>query len=103
MSFGSDFIPFFKKVICTEAANLEVLLSLDETTEWNEEGNLSICTSLSSLDNESITEKDWEDTLRSFGPRFSKLADMVSGNDEESEDAVSSSSSNQELDGGTEI
>ena len=87
----------------TEAANLEVLLALDETTEWNEEGNLSICTSLSSLDNDSITEKDWEDTLRSFGPRFTKLADMVSGNDEQSDDIISSRSSNEELDGGTKI
>ena len=43
------------------------------------------------------------DTLRLFGPRFTKLADMVSGNDEQSDDVISSSSSNQELDGGTEI
>ena len=42
-------------------------------------------------------------TLCSFGPRFTKLADMVSGNDEQSDDVISSSSSNQELDGGTEI
>ena len=38
-----------------------------------------------------------------FGPRYTKLADMVSGNDEQSDDVISSSSSNQELDGGTEI
>ena len=38
-----------------EASKLEMLLAIDESTEWNEEGNLSICTSLSSLDNDSIT------------------------------------------------
>ena len=38
-----------------DASKLEMLLAIDESTEWNEEGNLSICTSLSSLDNDSIT------------------------------------------------
>ena len=38
-----------------------------------------------------------------FVPRSKKVAEMVSGNDEHSDDVISSSSSNQELDGGTEI
>ena len=41
-----------------------------------------------------ITEKDWEETLRSFGPKFTRLADMVSGSDD---------SSLQEEGGGSEV
>ena len=48
-------------------------------------------------------EKSEKDTLRLLGPRFTKLVDILSGNDKQSDGVISSSSSNQELDGGTEI
>ena len=86
----------FRHKVIVNASKLESLLATDEITDWNYEGNGSICTSLSSLDNDSVTT-DWEDTLRSYGPKFTKIADMVSG-----EDTDSNRSSYQE-DGGTEV
>ena len=70
---------------------LELLLPEDEMQSWSEEGpSLSLATSLSSL-NTSVTEKDWEETLKSFGPKFAHISEMVAG--------VSESS----IDGGSEV
>ena len=66
------------------AANLEILLSADELNVWCEEGgDMSKATSLSSLDTQ-VSDKDWEMTLRSFGPKFACLADMVSAHSDNS-------------------
>ena len=65
---------------------LEALIPEDEIFLFNHEGSeeMSQATSLSSLDT-YVSEKDWLETLQSFGPKFKNLADLVSGDIEESE------------------
>lgn len=66
----------------------------DELLVYRWEGfgrSVSAATSFSSL--ESLEpDRDWSSTLRSYGPRFSQLADMASGKQTQSSDSNSSSS-----------
>ena len=66
---------------------LEDMLCEDEMKMYEDEGSErnSKASSLSSLDT-SVSEKDWLETILSFGPKFKNLADMVS---EEVEDLSS--------------
>ncbi len=80
----------------TDVSKLEVLLAADELQVWSDEGSeMSKATSLSSLDTQ-VSSQDWSDTLRTFGPKFAHLVDMVSAN-------CSSSDSDEHDDGGTEV
>ena len=64
---------------------LEILLSIDELNSWNDEGSpMSKATSLSSLDTQ-VTDKDWKDTIKSFGPKFAHLEQMFPSEDESSD------------------
>lgn len=75
------------------AGKLEVLLSVDELNSWNDEGPpMSNATSLSSLDTQ-VSDKDWYETFKSFGPKFAHLAQMFEGTTEDSDND----------DGGTEV
>ena len=71
---------------------LDHLLPEDELNAWNDEGSsMSLATSLSSI-NTSVAEKEWETTLRSYGPKFYAIADMVAGlsdNDDQESDSTS--------------
>lgn len=74
--------------------NLEALLDDDEIRQWTtEEPTMSRATSLSSINTE-VSEKDWVEAFRSFGPKFADLADMAAGQygDDEDEDVTSSQS-----------
>ena len=82
---------------CSDSAKLEILLSPDELTGWNEEGQCGKATSLSSLET-YVSERDWESTLRSFGPKFASILDMVNGEVEDNE-----TSTNERTGGGTEV
>lgn len=74
------------------AIKLDHLLPEDELNAWDDEGpTMSLATSLSSI-NTSVEEKEWETTLRSYGPKFSAIADMVAGlsdNDDQESDSTS--------------
>ena len=62
-----------------KADGLEEILCEDELKMYDDEGSErnSKASSLSSLDT-YVSEKDWLETLQSFGPKFKNLADMVS-------------------------
>ena len=77
--------PLLKSGADSSVDNLEGLIPEDEVILFNHEGpEMSQATSLSSLDT-YVSEKDWLETLQSFGPKFKNLADLVSGDIEESE------------------
>lgn len=81
-----------------DVSKLEVILAVDELNAFDYEGDaMSKATSLSSLDT-YVSEKDWDETLKSFGPKFSDLRDIFSGNYDDS-----SSVSSNEKGGGTEV
>ena len=83
--------PLLKQASSPDTAHvrLELLLPEDELQSWSEEGpSLSLATSLSSL-NTSVTEKDWDETLKSFGPKFAHISEMVAGISESSIGQVS--------------
>ena len=69
-----------------KADGLEEVLCEDEMKIYEDEGSErnSKASSLSSLDT-YVSEKDWLETLLSFGPKFKNLADMVSEEVEDSE------------------
>ena len=83
-------VPLLKSETKEKIENLELLLSLDEILIFDEEGSeLSKATSLSSLDT-YVSEKDWLETLKSFGPKFKHLADLTSGAIDFDENSVKS-------------
>ena len=77
--------PLLKSGADSSIDKLDALIPEDEVILFNHEGpEMSQATSLSSLDT-YVSEKDWLETLQSFGPKFKNLADLVSGDIEESE------------------
>ena len=83
-------------------AKLEHLLPEDELNAWSDEGHNSLATSLSSI-NTSVAALDWEATLRSFGSKFSSIADMVAGLDDDDDEESETASRTTDIVDGSEV